>query len=394
MKKRKKKAFKRFLCFTAGAYLVLLSGSSSIPFLTNLSYSASNEALVSDGILILKSESDKLKEAFPTNTDLNGMISAELIESTKETNEESNLIETESHQEEPVIEDASTPQIQAPDNAPSQSITVFNNKQNSIATMPLEEYVLSVLLAEMPSSYHIEALKAQAIACRTYAIYKLQNGSHSNGADICTSASHCQAFFDVSGLDKSSDKYLRAKQAVDATASQVMLYDGKPILAVYHSSSGDMTSSSREVWGGHREYLQSVPTYENTIPTFSVVKPYAFAKDDFISRLSSLDSAASSLSYDEIASSFSQSLTDSGRCHTILVGDIKIPVQSFVNKFSLRSSKFDVSFGSDSVTITTHGYGHGVGLSQMGAEQLAREGLSCYDILSHYYRGVLFSAYS
>ena len=185
------------------------------------------------------------------------------------------------------------------------TISVYHHGNGVTSDMPLEEYVLCALLAEMPTSYDIEALKAQAVACRTYAAYKaLFCDKHNGTADICTSSAHCQSFADISAL--SAERVEIAKEAVEATKGSVMLYDGAPILAVFHAASVGYTRSSKEVWGGELPYLVPAKTSEDV----------------------------------------------------------------FMN--------------------VTEGYGHGVGMSQYGAQCLAQEGYDHYAILSHYYKGVEF----
>ncbi len=358
------------------------------------SYSAADTASldysISDSLLILKSESSQLPTMQqPTISDKLTMISQNKAEEPKEdTILTQKKAETVQDQTENVQE--STPVITEQTVHGFSQLTVYNTSTEQNLIIPLEEYVLSVLLAEMPSSYGIEALKAQAIACRTYAVYKASGGAHASGADICTSSAHCQAFAQLSDISQDSDKYKKAKEAVDSTKGVIMMYDSAPILAAYHSSSYGVTSSSAEVWGGDRAYLQSVQSFESSIPTLSVDKTYTFTSDEFMQRISSLNSALSTFSYGEASQCLSQNLTSSGRCHSVLVGDVKISASAFVSSFGLRSRKFDIAFYDNSVTITTHGYGHGVGLSQMGAEYLAQQGYTSYEILSHYYTGVSY----
>lgn len=190
-------------------------------------------------------------------------------------------------------------------NIHEKTLSVYFHKNATAKEIPLEEYVLGALLAEMPTSYDIEALKAQAVACRTYALYKAQFcPPHSNGEVICTDYAHCQSY--ISPDEVSPERLEIAKNAVGQTKGIIMLYEDKPILAVFHAASVGSTLSSAQVWGGELPYLVPVKTSED----------------------------------------------------------------AFMN--------------------VTKKNGHGVGMSQYGAQCLAVEGYDFYAILSHYYTGVEF----
>lgn len=263
------------------------------------------------------------------------------------------------------------------------SVLLFDTKTGTCSRYPLEEYVTGALLAEMPTAYEPEALKAQAVSCRTYALYKMTNGTfHENGADLCTNPAHCQAFSEKSSVSK--ERYEKARQAVKATEGEVMLYDGKPILAVFHASSGRKTKSSEEVWGGKLSYLCSVQTWEIDNPELSAAKSYSFTFDEFFKRLSSsgIDIPYGTIPEIKTNETLSGKVTGVDICGKFCGGS------EFVRLFGLRSSDFDISVGDDAVNIVANGYGHGVGLSQLGSQDLAQKGYSYREILGHYYTGV------
>lgn len=253
--------------------------------------------------------------------------------------------------------------------------------------LTLEQYVLGALLAEMPYDFCAEALCAQAIACRTYALYNLLNGSrHENGASVCTNAGHCQAYCDPATV--SAQRLEAAKKAVENTSGEIMLYGGKPILAAFHSSSGKKTKSSAEVWGGDLAYLVSVETHENAFEDMPTVKTHTLALEDFAASMRRIKAFA------DISDSGFETVelkkSPSGRVMQVCIGTAQALGSDVVSVLGLRSCDFDIYVNAGAVTVICNGYGHGVGLSQYGAEEMARRGKNRYEILSHYYTGITF----
>lgn len=266
------------------------------------------------------------------------------------------------------------------------TLTLFDTDTGKCEQISLEEYTVGSLLAEMPTSYEKEALKAQAVACRTYAVYKMTNGTfHQNGADLCTSPAHCQAF--ASKKSVSDERYATAKNAVDETAGVIMLYEGSPVLAVFHSSSGAFTKSSEEVWGGERPYLCSVPTWETENPDMQVKKTYSFSPAEFLKRFNGV--ADAQMTENDFCA-MTVHKTESGKVTCVSAGNADCNVSDFVSAFGLRSSDFDIYTSDGNVDIITNGYGHGVGMSQYGAQDLAQKGYAYDKILTHYYKGITF----
>lgn len=271
------------------------------------------------------------------------------------------------------------------------TVTVYQSDSDTVIEEPLEDYITGTLLAEMPTSYHTEALRAQAVACRTYAVYKLLHPqSHPGDAELCTDAGHCQAYTDPTTV--SEERYAIARAAVEATAGQILCYEGLPILAVFHASSGSRTCSSAEVWGGTLSYLSSVETYEEQNPTLDVSRVTEIDASYFASTLRQLCPTLSLFSDGEILNTLAVETSPSGRVSGLSACGESLSVSGFIKAFGLRSRCFSISHAQDeaSVTVTTHGYGHGVGLSQMGAEDLAQRGYTYQEILTHYYTGVVF----
>ena len=271
----------------------------------------------------------------------------------------------------------------------SSFVLCFDSNTGENVEMDLEYYVLGALLSEMPTSYENEALKAQAIACRTYTVYKIMSGTdHPSGADICTSYAHCQAFCPPDSV--SETRYNRAKAAVDATHGEIMLYDSQPILAVFHASSDKKTRSSAEVWGGTLSYLTSVDTAECYNTGMSIKKEYVFPLSEFAERVRkklSIDSTVDDLSLFLCAKT---EYLPSGRVSSVSFGEKSMTGSEFAALFELRSTAFEMTVCDGNVSVVCGGYGHGVGMSQYGAQDMAQKGKNCYEILSHYYSGISF----
>lgn len=277
-----------------------------------------------------------------------------------------------------------------PDYAPEeeQTISVFNHLTNTTENMKLEDYLIGVVAAEMPAAFENEALKAQAVAARTYTFYKAASTDHD--ADICTDSSHCQAYlteYDMY-LNWQNDYpryYEKVKDAVYSTKGEIITYDSKPVMAVFHSMGGGKTESSADVWGGDYPYLVSVESpgeeeatnYHSTLTvTFDEFKNKITEKYPDITISSPLDISK-------------PTLTQGGHVKSLIIGGKTIEGTLMRTIFNLRSTKFSLSFSDsdNTVTFSVTGYGHGVGMSQYGANAMAKEGKTYKDILSHYYQG-------
>ena len=259
--------------------------------------------------------------------------------------------------------------------------------------MTLERYLTGVVRGEMPASFEMEALRAQAAAERSYVYYQLAAGrkdAHPD-ADFCTDHTCCSAYLsETAAREKWGGDFApwntRVEQAVSDTDGQVVLYNGRPILAVFHSSSAGRTAAAGDVWSGDLPYLVSVdsPEGEETVPNYysTVTFTAAEAKEKLLAAHPELKLSGTPDRWFGAAAE-----NDSGRVETVSVGGTDIEGTELRRIFGLRSACFTVAADSESVTFRVTGYGHGVGMSQYGANQLAREGKTWQEILEWYYTG-------
>ncbi len=274
--------------------------------------------------------------------------------------------------------------------ASEETVSLFNTSDNSTCTMSMDEYLTGVVAAEMPAAFEEEALKAQAVAARTYTMYKSASNDHE--ADVCTDFTHCQAY--LSGEEMHAnwgndyDFYLsKIKNAVYSTSGEFLTYNDEPIMAVFHSMGGGQTQNSGDVWGSQLPYLTSVPSPgEEAAANYTTTLTLTF--DQFRQTVADKYPGAKIESYLDVSQ---PTLTESGHVKSILIGTVSIPGSTLRSMFNLRSTKFTITFSGENVTFNVTGYGHGVGMSQYGANAMAKEGKTYREILSHYYRGVTFA---
>lgn len=252
--------------------------------------------------------------------------------------------------------------------------------------LPLETYVEGVTAAEIADDFPVEAIRAQAVAARTYAVYKQSRGRPAEHpeADVCDDYTHCAAY-EPAAVKTFSTGYARVRQAVKDTAGQILVYDGAPVAAVFHCVSGPKTESAADVWGEDIPYLQSVvspggtqyPEYESAV---------TFTADEFREKATqALPSADVSGAPDRWFASSVRSAA--GGVKTVKLGGVTVDGTAVRALFGLRSTNFTITTTEDSITFHTIGYGHGVGLSQYGAKYMAEQGSGYTEILAHYYPG-------
>ncbi len=247
-----------------------------------------------------------------------------------------------------------------------------------ITNIEIEEYVIGVVGAEMPASFNEEALKAQAIIARTYAVSVLNKGK------ILTDTSSTQNYKDNNELKKmwgsNYDKYYnKIKRAVNDTKGIYLTYDGKIIDAVYHSTSNGQTESAEYVWGTSKPYLVSVSSpYDTTNKSFNYEKFIAYAD---ISKKLNMD-------INENTEIKVLSKTAGDRIEKISINNKIYSGVELRSLLSLRSADFEITKEENGLSFKTKGYGHGVGMSQYGANGMAKTGSSYKEILTHYYKGV------
>ena len=259
----------------------------------------------------------------------------------------------------------------------SKQVTIYRSNGN-VVSMDLEEYLIGVVGAEMPASFQMEALKAQAVVARTYALKLLASGKK------LTDTVSTQVYKDNNELKKLwgnsySTYYQKIKEAVTSTKGVSVYYQGNYINALYHSTSNGKTEDASMVWGNSVPYLKSVDSKWD-IQASSYLREI---KEDFTNILNLLGvSSDTNIQFEVI------SRDESGRVEKIKVGDKIFDGVTFRNLLKLRSTDFSIMVINNQVSITTKGYGHGVGLSQYGANGMAQEGYTYKEILKHYYTGV------
>lgn len=291
---------------------------------------------------------------------------------------------------------AAEPEPAAPETAAvhhDRDVTLTIQDGDTTEQMTLERYLTGVVRGEMPASFEMEALRAQAAAERSYVYYQLAAGrkdAHPD-ADFCTDHTCCSAYLsETAAREKWGGDFApwntRVEQAVSDTDGQVVLYNGRPILAVFHSSSAGRTAAAGDVWSGDLPYLVSVdsPEGEETVPNYysTVTFTAAEAKEKLLAAYPELKLSGTPDRWFGAAAE-----NGSGRVETVSVGGSDIEGTELRRIFGLRSACFTVAADSESVTFRVTGYGHGVGMSQYGANQLAREGKTWQEILEWYYTG-------
>lgn len=249
--------------------------------------------------------------------------------------------------------------------------------------LSLEDYIEGVVLAEMPASYNEEALKAQAVAARTYAVNKMRSRVHEGGA-LCADFSCCQAYIAPENYTGGEDNLSKVKKAVSETKGVIMTYDGEPITAVFHSMSAGKTAAASDVWGSDVPYLKSVDSsLEKTEENYETTVTVPIT--EFTGKLSSLSS-----DYKGDLTIPPPERDSGGYVKRITIGSVTFSGNAIRNLFSLRSTNFNLGFSDGYAVFTVRGYGHGVGMSQHGANLLAEKGENYKEILKTYYTGIKF----
>ena len=253
----------------------------------------------------------------------------------------------------------------------------------TLETMDMEEYLLGVLLAELPEDFEEEAKKAQAVAARTYALKASRTGGKHRDGSVCEKSACCQAhifpeeYLKQGGQQQAVDA---ARAAVEATAGLVLTYEGNLIEATYFSCSGGSTEDAVAVWGTDFPYLRAVDSPGEEQAAHYTDTVY-FTKSDFAERLG-LPLTGNPETW------FSQfRYTAGGGVDTVNIGGVVCAGTFLRSKLGLRSTAFTIQADREGITITTRGFGHRVGMSQYGADAMALGGSSFQEILAHYYPG-------
>ena len=285
-----------------------------------------------------------------------------------------------------------------PPTAPSANSIKVNSfvvAENTLRDFPLEEYLVGVVGAEMPATFPLEALKAQAVAARTFIISRMnesQKEAHGGtGASVCTDPAHCKAWKSDEELRRSwgegsEEYYKKIKAAVEDTRGEIVLFRGQPISAVYYSMSSGNTENSEDVWGGVVPYLKSVSSsFDENAPGFN--SSASFTTDEFKGVILQ-ENPDAVLEGDPAGWITEIKNSEGGGVLSLKIGGQDFKGTRLRTLFSLRSHNFTVSISEGIVTFDVKGYGHGVGMSQWGSRFLAEEGKTYEEILKYYYTGV------
>lgn len=269
-------------------------------------------------------------------------------------------------------------------------VSVYNHTQNTVSEIDFEEYIVGVVFAEMPVSFGEEALKAQAVACRSYILRRIQNGygkkAHGD-ADICTNFAHCTAYYSyeyaLECWNESivKDAYARVRKAVESTKNLILTYNGETADCLFHASSYKYTERAENVWGKSVPYLISVDSPDEVMEDVK-----RFTAEEF-RKIISENASYVNLRNDPSLWINRTQYSSSGRIAYLNICGESIDGTKIRSMFSLKSACFNVKYKDGEFVFTTYGHGHGVGMSQYGAKKMGEEGFSYTDILAHYYPG-------
>ena len=274
-----------------------------------------------------------------------------------------------------------------------KNIKLLHQDTNQIEEINLDEYIINVVSAEMPVDYELEALKAQAIVARTYTIYKITTSRKHENADICDKSTCCQAWISKEDRfkrwdeDKRISNWNKIVKTVNETAGKIITYEGKPINAFFHANSGGKTQIPFYVWGGTGyPYLQVVAT--NGEENYSQYSSQAkFTKEEFIEKVKK--------EHEDFEIDFEKEnciqiieRDESNRVVTVKIGNLNLSGVETRTLLGLRSANFTIEINNNEIIFKVIGYGHGVGMSQTGADALAKQGKNYEEIIKHFYAGV------
>ncbi len=291
----------------------------------------------------------------------------------------------------PIISVMVTKKIEIKD---TDEILVYVKDRNKTEKMDIDQYLKETVSAEMPAEFSEEAIKAQAVAMRTYLKKRIDNAKK-NGNDaehkggvICTDYKHCAAWISEADRKKAWDKEKRDEywgkisRAVEETEGEILTFDGKPISAVFHSTSSGRTENSADVWGGEISYLVSVESVgDESSPKFYNEKQMSVLEFSDIVLKKYPDADINKPLFENVKRS------EAGGIINADVLGITMKGTELRTLFDLKSTNVEFIENGDNVLMKTKGYGHGVGMSQYGADYMARQGKNYTEILAHYYTG-------
>ncbi len=267
----------------------------------------------------------------------------------------------------------------------TETFKLYNTKTQKTEEISVKDYLFGVLAAEMPVLYHEEALKAQAVAAYTFALFRKEENADKE-YDITDNHLSDQSYISKSEAQilwgNNAESYTeKINKVLKETERYVMTYDNQPILAVYHAISYGKTEDAKNIWNKDYPYLKSVESYGDKLC------------DGYISTLSVPQEKLKEVLKDEIDFSKYTDIslekpqrTDAGTVKQIKICDTEITGAQIRELFELRSSNFEIEYKDGNFNFTVYGYGHAVGLSQNGADYMAKQGNDFKQILSHYYQ--------
>ena len=311
---------------------------------------------------------EKTDDNIIVNNDVN-----EIKENVNISQDISKNVENSVNKEPKIIENTNSDNTT---NSSMSEITIYRSN-GSIINLNMTDYLIGVVSSEMPASFNLEALKAQSVLARTYALKAKQTGKK------LTDTVSTQSYIDIDQMKNKWENsfntyYNKIKNAVENTNGEYLSYNGNYIEALYHSTNNGKTESSLDVFGNYYPYLISVSSeYDKNASSY--LRTISMPLDTISNKLGlslNNDSVINILSY-----------TDGGNIKEININGNNFSGKKVRELLGLRSADFDISISDNNANITTRGYGHGVGMSQYGANGMANAGYGYKDILSHYYPG-------
>lgn len=255
-----------------------------------------------------------------------------------------------------------------------------------VQTIELEEYLVGVVLGEMPASFEMEALKAQAVVARTYTLKCAEAGVKHGVGTMCADSDCCQAYVNPKDYSGGESEMQKVRSAVQETAGEVLTYKGNLIEATYFSCSGGMTEDAVAVWGTDYPYLRSVESPGEEVAAYYTDSVYFTAAE--FQQMLGRELSGSPKSWIGFTT-----YTAGGGVNTIRIGGVDYKGTEIRAKLGLRSTAFTMTADGEGITVDTKGFGHRVGMSQYGADAMALRGCGYEEILTHYYQGTVLTVY-
>lgn len=276
------------------------------------------------------------------------------------------------------------------DDDDKNTISVFMTDSSEVTEMDMRDYIIGVVAAEVPASYATEAIKAQAIVAQTYAEYRKKHPDRTISGDISDDSSKHQGYMTKAEMKEkwgeAYESYLtKIEDAVDSVAGKVILYENEPVMAAYHAISSGKTESAKNIWGEDIPYLQTADSEWDTYSSryTSEVRLTAAEVKNIMKTQKNADFDSPEEEWIGI-----KKKTDNGTVLEVMICGVDLTGIKARELFTLRSPVFETEYKDGEFIFTVSGYGHGVGMSQNGANCMAKEGKTAEEIIKHYYSGV------